>query len=327
MRHFLVGTVATVLVAAFTATAWTEPSSRDIAARIEAIPVQTLTISDQQFLSGNAYGRPTTIAGVLRIAQGTGRLPVVIFISGSGGFNANTDVWDRQFLEMGISTFAMDVFAGRGLSTVVPDQSQLGRLNAILDLYRSIAVLAAHPRVDPTRIAVMGFSRGGQAALYASVKRFQKLWNTAGVEPAAYFALYPQCTATFIDDDKVSDHPIRIFHGIPDDYNEIAPCRRYFERLEKTAKDIEMMEFPDTMHAYDFPLFSTTPTVVQNGQTLHCSLVEEPIGVMINTETQRPFTFADACVGRNPRVAYSATATHATERVVKEVLGAQFKLR
>ncbi len=324
MRKLLIGATC---FGALTIHASAGPSSKDIAARIEAIPVQTLTISDQQFLNGDAYGRPTTIAGVLRVAQGTGRLPVVIFVAGSGGFNANIDVWDRQFLEMGVSTFAMDVFAGRGITSVVPDQSQLGRLNAILDVYRSLAVLAAHPRVDPSRIAVMGFSRGGQVALYASVKRFQKLWNTANVEPAAYLALYPQCTATFIGDSEVSDHPIRIFHGIPDDYNEIAPCRGYYDRLKKTAKDVEMMEFPETQHAYDYPLFSTTPTIVQNGQTLHCSLVEGPIGAIINTETLKPFTFADACVGRNPHVAYSPTATHATERAVKDVLSAQFKLR
>jgi hypothetical protein len=123
--------------------------AKDIAARIEAIPIQTLTISDGQFLKGDAYGRPTTIAGVLRVAQGSGRLPLVILVPGSGGFNANADVWDRQFKLMGVSTFEMDSFAGRGIVSTVVDQSQLGRLNMILDLYRSLAVLAAHPRVDP----------------------------------------------------------------------------------------------------------------------------------------------------------------------------------
>jgi hypothetical protein len=96
--------------------------SKDIAARVEAIPIQTLTISDEQFLKGDAYGKPTTIAGVLRVAQGSGRLPLVIFVAGSGGFNANTDVWDRQFEAMGISTFAMDAFAGRGIVSTVVDQ-------------------------------------------------------------------------------------------------------------------------------------------------------------------------------------------------------------
>ena len=105
---------------------------------------------------------------------------LVIFIAGSSGFGPVSDVWDRQFEEMGISTFAMDSFAGRGIVSTVIDQSQLGWFNMILDLYRSLAVLAAHPRVDPTRIAVMGWSRGGRAALYSSVKRFQKMWNPAG---------------------------------------------------------------------------------------------------------------------------------------------------
>ena len=233
--------------------------SKDIAARVEAIPIQTLTISDEQFLKGDAYGRPTTIAGVLRIAQGSGRLPLVILVPGSGGFNANADVWDRQFEPMGISTFAMDSFAGRGIVSTVVDQSQLGRLNMVLDLYRSLAVLAAHPRVDPNRIAVMGFSRGAQATLYASLKRFQKLWNAGGIDPAAYIALYPPCITTYIDDADVSDHPIRMFHGISDDYVEIAPCRTYFARLKQTAKDVQMTEYPDTWHAFDYPLFQSTP--------------------------------------------------------------------
>jgi hypothetical protein len=127
---YLAATVAIVTVLLSPAAA--EPLSKDIAARIEAIPIQTLTISDEQFLKGDAYGKPTTIAGVLRIAQGSGRLPLVIFVAGSSGFGPVADVWDRQFEEMGISTFAMDAFAGRGIVSTVVDQSQLGRLNMVL---------------------------------------------------------------------------------------------------------------------------------------------------------------------------------------------------
>ena len=294
--------------------------------RTEAIPIETLTISDEQFLKGDAYGRPTIIAGTLRIAKGSGRLPLVVLVPGSGGLNPNLDVWGRQFEEMGISTFAMDSFAGRGIVSTVVDQSQLGRLNMIIDLYRSLAVLAAHPRVDPSRIAVMGFSRGAQATLYSSLRRFQKLWNTSGIEPAAYIALYPPCVTTYVDDTDVSDHPIWMFHGISDDYVEIGPCRDYFSRLRNTAKDVKMVEYPDTWHAFDYPLVPPTPTVVANGQTTHCVLKEEPIGVIINTETQKPFTNADSCVGRNPHIAYSASSTQATEATVKELLRTVFRL-
>jgi hypothetical protein len=101
------------LAVAVTQPALAADVSKDIAARVEAIPIQTLTISDDQFLKGDAYGRPTTIAGILRIAQGSGRLPLVILVHGSGGINASADVWDRQFETMGISTFEMGSFAGR----------------------------------------------------------------------------------------------------------------------------------------------------------------------------------------------------------------------
>jgi hypothetical protein len=51
---------------------------------------------------------------------------------------------------MGISTFAMDSFAGRGIVSTVVDQRQLGRLNMIVDLYRSRACSAPALSI-PTR--------------------------------------------------------------------------------------------------------------------------------------------------------------------------------
>jgi dienelactone hydrolase len=324
MKHAAAFAVTLAVIAAQPTAA--EPISKNMAARVEAIPVQTLTISDEQFLKGDAYGRPTTIAGVLRVAQATGRLPVVIFAAGSGGFNVSTDIWDRQFQEMGISTFAMDSFAGRGITSTAADQSQLGRLNMILDVYRSIAALASHPRVDPERIAVMGFSRGGQAALYSSLKRFQRLWNPGGIEPSAYIALYPPCVTNYIADTEVSDHPIRMFHGISDDYVKIGPCRDYLARLKNSARDIEMVEFADTWHGYDAAQLPPTPTMAPNAQVTHCVLKEGPVGVIMNVETQKPFSYADSCVGRGAHIGYSATSTRATEDAVKLLLRKTFKL-
>jgi dienelactone hydrolase len=326
MKGFAISVVVTLALAIVQSVAVANTLAKDIAWWIEAIPIQTLTISDQQFLTGDAAGRPTTIAGVLRIAQGSGRLPLVILMHGSGGFEENADLWARQFGALGISTFALDSFSGRGIASTVVDQSQLGRLNMILDLYRSLAVLATHPLVDPNRIAVMGFSRGGQAALYATLKRFQNMWNPSRIDPAAYIALYPQCNTTYIDDTDVTDHPIRIFHGISDDYVAIGPCRAYFDRLKQAGKDVQMREYPDTWHAFDYPSLTTSPTVVHNGQTTNCVLIEETAGTIVNTATNKPFTYADNCVGRNPHVAYSPKATLATQEAVRVLLKKVFAL-
>ena len=153
------------------------------AARVEIHPFESLTLSDRQFLTGTSDGaKPVTATGVLRIAKaGTERLPTVILIHGSGGLSGNIEFWQRALAARGISTFALDGFTGRGLTSVNTDQSLLARTNLILDIYRALGVLAKHPRVDPERVAVMGFSRGGQAALYASLKRFDAAWNRSGI--------------------------------------------------------------------------------------------------------------------------------------------------
>jgi dienelactone hydrolase len=172
----------------------------------------------------------------------------------------------------------------------------------------------------------MGFSRGGQATLYASLKRFQKMWNPSGIEPAAYIALYAPCITTYIDDTEVSDHPIRIFHGKSDDWVQIAPCRAYFARLKPTAKDVQMTELPNAWHAYDYPSLPSHPYVVPYAQTTLCRLKEEPVGTIINTASQKPFTPADACVGKGAHVAYSAKATRTTEEAIKILFARIFKL-
>ena len=201
-------------------------ATKDMPIRVELHPLQTLTLSDQQFLAGDKAGaKATTLAGQLSIAQGAGRLPVVILMHGSGGAGGNIGYWQRQLHPMGISTFVIDGMTGRGFAGVGANQASLGRLNFIVDMYRALAILAKHPRVDPERIALMGFSRGGQGVLYASVERFHKMWNESGVQPAAYVAFYPDCATTYRDDTAVVAKPIRIFHGTPDSYNRSRPAR------------------------------------------------------------------------------------------------------
>ena len=172
--------VAIVSLVFFSPFARAESGPKDLAARTELHSIETLTLSDTQFLTGDANGKPTITSGQFRIAQGSGRLPVIVLQHGSGGMGANIEMWQKEFNTIGVSTFALDGFTGRGLTQVSTDQKLLGRLNFVLDIYRALNILATHPRVDAQRIVLMGFSRGGQAALYASLNRFHQMWNKAG---------------------------------------------------------------------------------------------------------------------------------------------------
>ena len=301
---------------------------KDVAARVELYAIPSLTISDRQFLTGDANGKPVTVAGEFRIAQGSGRLPVVVLMHGSSGIGANIEPWVHQFNAMGISTFVIDGFSGRGLTAVGSNQALLGRLNFILDIYRSLDILAHHPRVDPERIVLMGFSRGGQAALYASLDRFNKLWNKSGVEFAGYIPFYPDCSTTYATDTEVAARPIRIFHGTPDDYNPVASCKAYVARLQQAKRDVVLTEYPDSAHGFDAGLLGlSTVAVSTNAQTArHCHIREGEGGVLMNADTEAPFGYKDACIELNPHVGGNPATAEEARKAVDEFLRALFKL-
>jgi len=311
---------AIVALALSACAAGAQTSVKEIAARVELHPIQSLTIPDKQFLTGDPRGREVTVAGEFRVAQGTGRLPAVILMHGSSGVGANIEPWVHRFNAMGISTFVIDGFTGRGLTTVGTNQALLGRLNLILDIYRALDIVAHHSRVDPDRIALMGFSRCGQAALYASLERFHKMWNKSGVRFAGYVAFYPDCATTYLEDENVADRPIRIFHGVPDDYNPIVTCRGYVERLRKSGRDVVLTEYPNAQHAFDSPLLAGQVIAAANSQTVrNCRIREAEPGLLVNAATQVPFSYKDACVELDPHVGGDAEATQTAYAAVSDL--------
>lgn len=304
-----------------------QPSTRDLAARIEIRPIESLTLSDEKFLMGDANGSKVMLGAALELPQGApGRLPAVVLLHGSGGLGGGNELWAKQFLAIGIAPLLLDSFSARGLVSTSTDQAQLGRLNMILDAYRAFEMLAAHPRIDPARIAVMGFSRGGQAALYASMRRFQQLWSPRAVF-ALHIPLYASCTTTFVGDTDVTG-PIRQHHGQSDDYVTVAPCRPYFERLRAAGRDAQLIEYPGAHHVYDSPLAAKTPTIAKGSQsTRACTLKEEPVGTIVNVATGSPFSYRDACIETDPHIGYNETAANATRQAVIEQMRAVFKLQ
>jgi dienelactone hydrolase len=300
---------------------------KDIPVRTELYAIPSLTLSDAQFLKGDANATPVTVTGEFRITRSTVKRPVVVLMHGSGGMGANIEMWSRVFNAMDISTFAIDGFTGRGLKQVSSNQALLGRLNFILDIYRSLDILAKHPLVDRDHIALMGFSRGGQAALYASLKRFHRMWNKSGIEFAAYVPFYPDCATTFATDTDVADKPIRIFGGGADDYNPIALCKTYAERLKAAGHDVAVTEYPDASHSFDNPLSPKLVHLPKSQSVRNCKIAEEPQGVLINASTKQPFTYKDPCVALGPHIGSDPEATAKAEQAVAGLLTTAFKLK
>jgi dienelactone hydrolase len=304
------------------------PAHAQAPIRIEVHPVQTVTLTDEQFLTGSTQAAPVVIAGELRMPRpGMDRLPAVVLLHGAGGISANIDLWAQELNAIGVATFVLDSYTGRGIVSVSENQTQLGRTPQINDAYRALELLSKHPRVDPARIGVMGFSRGGQAALYSALTRVQRMHGPQGAQFAAYVILYPPCNLRFIDDEQAGGQPIRIFHGTADDFVFIDACRAYVARLREAGRNVQLTEYTGALHVFDGPYLKDRVFVPRGQTTRRCVMEEGSGGQIMNAATRQPFTYEDACVERGASVGYNAEAYSQALKAVKAFLTETFKLQ
>ena len=280
--------------------------------RIEILPVASRILTGDEFLRADAPGREVLLGGELRLPLGTAaKVPAVVLIHGSGGIGSGPDFWARTLNEAGIAAFILDSFSGRGIVSTIEDQEQLNSLAMTVDAYRALDVLAAHPRIRADRIAVMGFSKGAVPAVYSAMDRFRAAYDGAARNRfAAHIGFYTPCNVAYDGDTKLSPAPIRLFHGISDDYVNIVPCRAYVARLKQAGVDVTLTEYPDSQHGFDSP---TTPALVampKAQSTRNCALKEAAHGDVVDAGTGQPYSIkTSSCVAIGAHVGHNAEAT------------------
>ena len=104
-----------------------------------SIPSETVSAPD--FLMGKK-GTPVSLGGQLRLAKsGSPKQPLVILLHSASGpitDGAPYEEWPRVLNEIGIATFAVDSYAGRGLVNYPADPGKISFLTRIVDAYRAL---------------------------------------------------------------------------------------------------------------------------------------------------------------------------------------------
>jgi dienelactone hydrolase len=189
-----------------------------------------------------------TLSGVLTLPKGETPAPAVVLMHGCSGVTRTVRDWATALRDWGHVTFVLDSFGGRGISSVC-ESGALRSDARVDDAYAALAMLAGHPRVDPGRIVLMGFSHGGGVALLAAAQ-----WvSRAHVSPGsprfrAFVAFYPRCEGRH---PGTLAGPLRVHIGALDDWTPASPCEVMIDSLRGRAADARITVYEGAHHGFD----------------------------------------------------------------------------
>ncbi|HEY4957275.1 MAG TPA: dienelactone hydrolase family protein [Caldimonas sp.] len=301
--------------------------------RVEVHALPTVTMTRAQVLAGKPEGAAAaTIAGELRLPLvAAARMPAVLMLHGDAGAIANQVVWTEELNAIGIAVLTLDSFSGRAAvatgASLATMPASIDSLARVVDAERALALLSRHPRIDPARIAVMGFSSGGKTALLAAQTRFASTFGAPGIGFAAYIALYPDCNTRFLDETRSEPGPQRIFIGEADVLTAADACVRYVDRLRRAGTDIAIATYPDAHHGFDNVAAAQLVRIPDVELAARCNFEETKDGAIVNVDTGRELADGDKCITRGLVAGYDAGADAATKAAVKSLLIERFGLK
>jgi dienelactone hydrolase len=188
------------------------------------------------------------LLGFLTRPAGPGRFPAVVLLHSCGGFSGHDTDAASTLKSWGYVALAIDSLGGSNMCW-----KGGGTAAEALDAYAGLRYLATQNFVASSRIAVMGFSMGGLAALVAVEKGL--IWPATQARFAAAVAYYPQCEYA----SGVMTAPALILAGELDDWNVAEACRKLaahesdigITRSTEMVTPVELVVYLGATHAFD----------------------------------------------------------------------------
>lgn len=201
------------------------------------------------------------MSGDLAFPSSPSRVPAIVLMHGCSGLPHRAITgWEPLLREWGYATFIVDSFGPRGHREVCTNGA-VSSIQRVPDAYAALAILSTHPRIDPDRIVLMGFSHGGLVAT-ASATDWARKWARAPEQRfRAILSFYPSCGARVEQRPRIVV-PLRVHTGEKDDWTPAAPCVEGVERYRADGADVQITVYPDAPHGFD--AVGTTITYLPN---------------------------------------------------------------
>jgi dienelactone hydrolase len=148
----------------------------------------------RQLLSREAPAATVTVPAILSFPEGAkDRYPAVVVAHTIAGYlDVNEGQYAAALRKAGFATLTYDSFAARGTTGLALSRSGPGLWpSGVADAYAALRLLAGHPRIDASRVAIVGFSYGGEVAHLAAFEGLRAALDPGQARFAAHIAYYP----------------------------------------------------------------------------------------------------------------------------------------
>jgi len=191
------------------------------------------------------------IRGLLRLpANVPGRLPLVVMCIGSRGMTSGREeMYADALCAAGLAVLVVDGNTPRGVAETVSNQGPMPWPACTVDALFALRRMRDDPRIDPDRIALMGYSRGGCVTVMAYDERLQAA-VVGTTRFAAHVALYPPCYIRWAQP-RPTAAPLQMLLGGADDLAPAEQGRDYASALEAAGGRVEIVVIPDAHHSFD----------------------------------------------------------------------------
>jgi dienelactone hydrolase len=180
--------------------------------------------------------------------------PGVLVIHEWWGLNDYAKMRAKQLAEMGYVAMAVDMYGAGVLATTQPEAAALaGKVRGNPKLMRERAraafdLLSSNKRVDPSRIAAIGFCFGGTCVLELAY---------SGAELAGAVTFHGGLTAPQADDLQRIKAKFLVLHGADDPLVPPAAVQAYEEGMRKANADWELIAYGGAVHTFSNPAAGT----------------------------------------------------------------------
>jgi dienelactone hydrolase len=233
----------------------------------------------RQLLSGQPPAATVTLSATLNLPEETrDRYPAVVVVHTIAGYLDNNEgQYAAELRRAGFATLTYDSFAARGTTGIALARSGPGLWpSGVADAYAALKLLAGHPRIDPGRIAIAGFSYGGEIAHLAALEGLHEALRSGPARFATHVAYYPAGVfGAVAQHGAYTGSPVLMLLGEKDDNLPVAKVENYlaYAKAAGFPAPVETVVYPGAYHAWTVPSLTTLRFYPEYASTKRCPLI------------------------------------------------------